>query len=101
MLSQFNREGNQFSEPTISSFRGGNDMESSFDYSMLLWRPALNKDATEIEKDKYKYVTKVKLISRYRLRYNEIFDLYYNPKTTRLEEGGTSAPRDSTKTVDK
>jgi DNA primase len=86
MLSQFSRSGDQFSEPTISSFRGGNDMESSMDYGILLWRPALDKDMTETEKSHLRYVTKVKLISRDGLLYNEIFSLYYDPKTTRLEE---------------
>jgi replicative DNA helicase len=85
MLSQFNRSGNPWDEPSIMSFKGGNDMESSFDYAMLLWRPAGKPGITVLEKEQLKYSTMVKLISRDGLLGGELFELKYDPKTTRLE----------------
>lgn len=86
MLSQFNREGNNWDEPSIRSFRGGNDMESSFDKAILLWRPGLKPGLGEIDKEQMKYETWVKIIDRDGLRGGDTFRLYYNPKTGRLQE---------------
>ena len=86
MLSQFNREGNNYDEPSIRSFRGGNDMESSFDKAVLLWRPGLKPGLGEIDKEVMKYETWCKIIDRDGLRGGDMFKLYYNPKTGRLQE---------------
>jgi len=86
MLSQFNRQGNPWDEPSILSFRGGNDMESSFDYAMLLWRPSQKPGLADIEKNEIKYLTMIKIISRDELSGAETFPMYYNPKTTNLQE---------------
>ncbi len=85
MLSQFNRQGNPWDEPSILSFRGGNDMESSFDYAMLLWRPSTKPGLADIELNNLKYLTRIKIISRDNLNGSELFDMYYNPKTTNLQ----------------
>lgn len=86
MLSQFNREGNPWDEPSIRSFRGGNDMESSMDYALLLWRPGLKPGLGDIDKKQLKYLTKIKIVSRDGLNGGELFDMYFNPKTGKLQE---------------
>jgi hypothetical protein len=86
MLTQFNRMGSPWDEPSIKDFKGGNDMESSFDKALLLWREYSKPGIPLLEKEKIKNITKVKLVSRNGLRGREIIEMYYDPITTRIIE---------------
>lgn len=41
MLSQLNRQSNQYEEPTMNLLKGAGDIEASADICLLMWRPDL------------------------------------------------------------
>lgn len=86
MLSQFSRTGFQWIEPTIRDFKGGNNMESSFDKAMLLWRPGLDPKLSPLDRDAQRYVSMYKLESREGIIGKNIFEMEYDPQTTRINE---------------
>lgn len=86
MLSQFSRNDRSWERPSIASFKGGNSMESSFDKCILLWRPSKNPKLAEIEREEIKYQTMVYLESREEMYGSDIFEMRYDPETSRLLE---------------
>ncbi len=87
MLSQLNREGSNFTAPSIKQLRMTGDLEASSDVIILLHRPGLNPALTLEEKQKLNYVTGV-TIGKAR---DGIFgplevEYRYNPENSRLEE---------------
>ena len=87
MLSQLNREGSNFTAPSIKQLRMTGDLEASSDVIILLHRPGLNPALTLEEKQKLNYVTGV-TIGKAR---DGIFgplevEYRYNQENSRLEE---------------
>lgn len=87
MLSQLNREGSNFDEPTMRQLRMTGDLEASADVIFLLWRPGLNPKLSLEESERLKYQTMVKLEKARDGIYGAArFEFAYNPKTSRLLE---------------
>jgi replicative DNA helicase len=86
MLSQFSRNDRPWERPSIASFKGGNAMESSFDKCLLLWRPSKNPKISEIDRKLIKYQTMIYIESREEMYGNDLFEMVYNPDTSRLME---------------
>jgi DNA primase len=95
MLSQFSRNDRPWERPSIASFKGGNAMESSFDKAVLLWRPSKNPKMSEIDRAQVKYQTMVAIESREEMYGNDIFEMVYNPVTSRLSEAQQSQEKSS------
>ena len=87
MLSQLNREGSNFDEPTMRQLRMTGDLEASADIILLLWRPGLNPKLSLEESERLKYQTMVKLEKARDGIYGATrFEFGYDPKTSRLLE---------------
>lgn len=93
MLSQFNKasqskENGKFIEPTLTSLMGAGDIGNSADTAIFLWRPVIQDSAlSPIDREKLKYITMLKIGKARELRNdNSIFELEYNPATSRLTE---------------
>ena len=92
MLSQFNKasqsnENGKFVEPTLKSLMGAGDIGNSADTAIFLWRPVQNPSLSPIDREKLKYTSVVKIGKARELRNdNSIFELEYNPATSRLTE---------------
>lgn len=87
MLSQLNREGSNFDEPTMRNLRMTGDLEASADIILLLWRPGLNPKLTLEEADDKKFQTMIKLEkARDGIFGPTKFEYRYNKNTSRLEE---------------
>ena len=93
MLSQLrkssqSKDGNgHFHEPTQADLAGAGAIGNSADYILLIWRPAINAGLSPIDREKQKYDTVLKITKAREVRNgNIIFNLVYNPDTSRLQE---------------
>lgn len=87
MLSQLNRGGNPYGEPTMTQLKLTGDLEASADVIMLLWRPGKDPNLSLEEKDQLENVTRVKIDkARDGMYGNPVSEYYYNKATSRLEE---------------
>ena len=87
MLSQLNRSGSNFDEPSMRQLRMTGDLEASADIILLLWRPGLNPELSLEESERLKYQSMVKLEKARDGIYGAVrFEFAYNPKTSRLVE---------------
>ena len=93
LLSQLNKsgqgkeQGGKFHEPEQKDLRGSGAIGDSGDYVYLLWRRALDSTLSPIDREKYKYDSMIKLVkARERRSENTLFNLVYNPDTSRLSE---------------
>lgn len=85
MLSQLNREGSNFDEPSMRQLRMTGDLEASADVILLLWRPGLNARLSLEESERLKYQTMIKLEKARDGIFGAVrFEFEYNPKTSRL-----------------
>ena len=85
MLSQLNREGSNFDEPSMRQLRMTGDLEASADVIFLLWRPGLNPKLSLEDTERPKYQTMVKLEKARDGIYGAVrFEFEYDPKTSRL-----------------
>lgn len=93
MLSQLrkssqSKDGNgHFHEPTQADLAGAGAIGNSADYILLIWRPAINAGLSPLDMEKQKYDTVLKITKAREVRNgNIIFNLVYNPDTSRLQE---------------
>ena len=93
MLSQFAKSGQgkdaggKWHEPEQKDLRGSGAIGDSADYILLLWRRIFDTSLGEIDREKFKYDTCVKIVkARKRRNGNMIFTLEYSPVTERLTE---------------
>ena len=93
MLSQLrkssqSKDGNgKFHEPTQADLAGAGAIGNSADYILLIWRPAINAGLSPIDREKQKYDTVLKITKAREVRNgNIIFNLVFNPETSRLQE---------------
>lgn len=87
MLSQLNRGGNPYGEPTMTQLKLTGDLEASADVIMLLWRPGKDPNLSLEEKDQLENVTRIKIDkARDGMYGNPVSEYYYNKATSRLEE---------------
>lgn len=93
MLSQLrkssqSKDGNgHFHEPTQADLAGAGAIGNSADYILLIWRPAINAGLSPLDREKQKYDTVLKITKAREVRNgNIIFNLVYNPDTSRLQE---------------
>lgn len=93
MLSQFAKSGQgkdaggHWHEPEQKDLRGSGAIGDSADYILLLWRRIFDTTLSEIDREKLKYDTCVKIVkARKRRNGDSIFTLVYSPTTERLTE---------------
>lgn len=87
MLSQLNRQANQFEEPTINLLKGSGDIEASADYIILFWRPAQKPGISIESEQKWHNVTRFNIAKiRGYCMGSPRFMMRFNPETSRLEE---------------
>lgn len=86
MLSQLNRNTNNFEEPGMNNLKGSGDVEASADYIVLFWRPD-QKPGIKLETaQKYQNITRFKIAkARNGFRGPQRFSMKYNPDCSRLE----------------
>ena len=61
MLSQLNRQSNQYEEPTMNLLKGAGDIEASADICLLMWRPDLRPGIGLEAEQKWHGVTRFNL----------------------------------------
>lgn len=95
VLSQLNKTGQgkdgngKWHEPEQKDLRGSGAIGDTGDYIYLLWRRILDPTLSPIDREKYKYISCVKATKARERRNgvgNEIYELEYNPLTSRLTE---------------
>ena len=87
MLSQLNRSGSGYAEPTMNLLKSTGDLEASADLVFLLWRPDKDPELSLEESDKLKYITRLKIDkARDGMFDTNMAEFKYNPSNSRLEE---------------
>lgn len=87
MLSQLNRGGSSYSEPTMSLLKSTGDLEASADLVFLLWRPEKDPEISLEDADRLKYITRLKIDkARDGMFAPNLAEFKYNPSSSRLEE---------------
>ena len=92
MLSQLNKGSQKdgsgkFREPVQTDLMGSGAIGNSGDYVVAIWRPAQVPGLSPIDREHVKYDTMFKIIKAREVRSGDIiFNLVYNPDTSRLME---------------
>lgn len=92
MLSQLNKGSQKdgsgkFREPVQTDLMGSGAIGNSGDYVVAIWRPAQVPGLSPIDREHVKYDTMFKIIKAREVRSGDIiFNLVYNPDTSRLVE---------------
>lgn len=85
--SQTKEKAGVVPEPSQVDLMGSGAIGNSSDYIALLWRPALSTALSPIDREKLKYTTMFKITKAREVRNgNTMFELEYNPATSRLTE---------------
>lgn len=87
MLSQLNRQSNQYEEPTMNLLKGAGDIEASADICLLMWRPDLRPGIGLEAEQKWHGITRFNLakIRGYQLGVNR-FMMKWNRDSSTLED---------------
>ena len=87
MLSQLNRQSNQYEEPSINLLKGSGDIEASADYIILFWRPAQRPGISLENETKWFNITRFNIakIRGYQMG-SPKFMMKFNSNTSQLEE---------------
>ena len=87
MLSQLNRSGNTYEEPTMNQLRMTGDLEASADYILMIWRPDKAPNLSLEKQQEFRNITRCKVEkARDGMNGPPMFELKYNVHTSRLEE---------------
>ena len=87
MLSQLNRSGNTYEEPTMNQLRMTGDLEASADYILMIWRPDRAPNLSLEKQQELRNITRCKVEkARDGMNGPPMFELKYNINTSRLEE---------------
>lgn len=87
MLSQLNRSGNTYEEPTMNQLRMTGDLEASADYILMIWRPDRAPNLSLEKQQELRNITRCKVEkARDGMNGPSMFELKYNIATCRLEE---------------
>jgi replicative DNA helicase len=87
MLSQLNRSGNTYEEPTMNQLRMTGDLEASADYILMIWRPDKAPNLSLEKQQELRNVTRCKVEkARDGMNGPPMFELKYDVHTSRLEE---------------
>lgn len=87
MLSQLNRSGNTYEEPTMNQLRMTGDLEASADYILMIWRPDRAPNLSLEKQQELRNITRCKVEkARDGMSGPPMFELKYNVETCRLEE---------------
>ena len=87
MLSQLNRSGNTYEEPTMNKLRMTGDLEASADYILMIWRPDKAPNLSLEKQQELRNITRCKVEkARDGMNGPPMFELKYNVHTSRLEE---------------
>lgn len=87
MLSQLNRSGNTYEEPTMNQLRMTGDLEASADYILMIWRPDRAPNLSLEKQQELRNITRCKVEkARDGMNGPPMFELKYNIETCRLEE---------------
>lgn len=87
MLSQLNRSGNTYEEPTMNQLRMTGDLEASADYILMIWRPDKAPNLSLEKQQELRNITRCKVEkARDGMNGPPMFELKYNVHTSRLEE---------------
>lgn len=87
MLSQLNRSGNTYEEPTMNQLRMTGDLEASADYILMIWRPDRAPNLSLEKQQELRNITRCKVEkARDGMSGPPMFELKYNIETCRLEE---------------
>lgn len=87
MLSQLNRSGNTYEEPTMNQLRMTGDLEASADYILMIWRPDRAPNLSLEKQKELRNITRCKVEkARDGMNGPPMFELKYNIATCRLEE---------------
>jgi DNA primase catalytic core domain protein len=87
MLSQLNRSGNTYEEPTMNQLRMTGDLEASADYILMIWRPDRAPNLSLEKQQELRNITRCKVEkARDGMNGPPMFELKYNVNTSRLEE---------------
>lgn len=87
MLSQLNRSGNTYEEPTMNQLRMTGDLEASADYILMIWRPDRAPNLSLEKQQELRNITRCKVEkARDGMNGPPMFELKYNIHTSRLEE---------------
>lgn len=87
MLSQLNRSGNTYEEPTMNQLRMTGDLEASADYILMIWRPDRAPNLSLEKQQELRNITRCKVEkARDGMNGPPMFELKYNVHTSRLEE---------------
>ena len=87
MLSQLNRSGNTYEEPTMNQLRMTGDLEASADYILMIWRPDRAPNLSLEKQQELRNITRCKVEkARDGMSGPPMFELKYNVYTSRLDE---------------
>lgn len=87
MLSQLNRSGNTYEEPTMNQLRMTGDLEASADYILMIWRPDRAPNLSLEKQQELRNITRCKVEkARDGMNGPPMFELKYNVHTSQLEE---------------
>jgi DNA primase catalytic core domain protein len=87
MLSQLNRSGNTYEEPTMNQLRMTGDLEASADYILMIWRPDRAPNLSLEKQQELRNITRCKVEkARDGMNGPPMFELKYDVYTSRLEE---------------
>ena len=87
MLSQLNRSGNTYEEPTMNQLRMTGDLEASADYILMIWRPDRAPNLSLEKQQELRNITRCKVEkARDGMSGPSMFELKYNVHTSRLDE---------------
>jgi len=87
MLSQLNRSGNTYDEPTMNQLRMTGDLEASADYILMIWRPDRAPNLSLEKQQELRNITRCKVEkARDGMNGPPMFELKYDVNTSRLEE---------------
>lgn len=87
MLSQLNRSGNTYEEPTMNQLRMTGDLEASADYILMIWRPDRAPNLSLEKQQELRNITRCKVEkARDGMNGPPMFELKYDVNTSRLEE---------------
>lgn len=87
MLSQLNRGGSQYEEPTMRLLRMTGDLEASADVILLVWRPDKAPNLSLEEEQRLRNITRMKVEKARDGVYGSTkIELRYNTQTSRFEE---------------
>lgn len=87
MLSQLNRSGNTYEEPTMNQLRMTGDLEASADYILMIWRPDRAPNLSLEKQQELRNITRCKVEkARDGMSGPPMFELKYDVQTSRLEE---------------